>query len=132
MTATRCVNPRCRHHAQIPRGRQTRRTGRLPHTGRPTRRRSLHRQPMRVRTIPGGGDVSGYLEHHGFRKGAPEPSRVQGPPCAECGRPMLGGQRKRHGVCSPRLRCCGAHEDLVPDLMKHAADHADAAMKATA
>ena len=46
-------------------------------------------------------------------------------PCGECGRPMLGGQRHGHGVCSPRLPCCGAYTDLVPDLDKHAAAHAE-------
>lgn len=45
--------------------------------------------------------------------------------CEVCGRPMLGGQRKRHGVCSSRLECCGAYTDLVRDIDKHAADHAE-------
>jgi len=73
--------------------------------------------------------MTGYLEHHGFRRAAPEKSRTEGPPCRECGRPMLGGQKVRHGVCSPLLDCCGAHVDLVHDLTRHAGDHAEAEMK---
>jgi len=42
---------------------------------------------------------------------------------------MLGGQRKRHITCSPVLACCGAHEDAIPDLMKHHQSHAKAAME---
>ena len=68
--------------------------------------------------------MPGYLEHHGFRRGAPERSRTEGPPCQECGRPMLAGQKKRHGVCSPKLSCCDAHVDLV-DLKPHMAQHAE-------
>lgn len=51
--------------------------------------------------------------------------------CEACGRPMLGGQLKRHGVCSPRLGCCGAYTDLVRDLDKHAADHVEMDAKVT-
>ena len=36
---------------------------------------------------------------------------------------MLAGQKGRHGTCSPRLDCCGAHVDLVGDLAKHADGH---------
>jgi hypothetical protein len=39
---------------------------------------------------------------------------------------MLAGQTRRHGVCSPVLDCCGAHEDLIPDLAQHRRDHAEA------
>lgn len=69
--------------------------------------------------------MTGYLDHHGFRRGAPEPSRTEGPPCEVCGEMMLGGQRRRHGVCSPRLSCCGAHVDLV-DVDDHAKQHTNA------
>ena len=37
---------------------------------------------------------------------------------------MLAGQKKRHGVCSPKLSCCDAHVDLV-DLKPHMAQHAE-------
>ena len=69
------------------------------------------------------------LSHHGFRRGAPEQPRVQGPPCPECGRPMLGGQKRRHVTCSPVLDCCGHHADGIPDIAKHMAAHAEVAMK---
>ena len=49
----------------------------------------------------------------------------RGRPCQVCGKPMLAGQRNRHGVCSPRLECCGAYTDLVPGLDKHAKAHAE-------
>lgn len=71
-----------------------------------------------------------YLSHHGFRRGAPEPSRTSGPPCEVCGRPMLGGQRRRHGICSPKLSCCGAFEDLVPDIVEHRRQHAEIGFEA--
>lgn len=48
------------------------------------------------------------------------------PRCEVCREPMVAGQRRRHGVCSPRLECCGAYEDLLgPDVTvaKHLADH---------
>lgn len=49
---------------------------------------------------------------------------VDGPPCEVCRGPMLGGQRRRHGVCSPRLDCCGAYEDLLGStIAKHQAAH---------
>ena len=67
--------------------------------------------------------MTGYLDHHGFRRGAPEQPRTVGRPCCECGLPMLAGQRRRHGVCSQVLDCCGAHVDLVRDLAAHAKDH---------
>ena len=66
-----------------------------------------------------------YLSHHGFRRGAPEPSRTTGRPCEVCGLPMLAGQTRRHGVCSPKLSCCGAFEDLVGDPAEHARQHAE-------
>ena len=47
------------------------------------------------------------------------------PRCAVCGLPMICGQKDRHGVCSPKLTCCGAYSDLVPDLVKHAKQHAE-------
>lgn len=43
--------------------------------------------------------MADYLEHHGFRRGAPEKPRVQGPPCQACGEMMLAGQRGRHHLC---------------------------------
>ena len=52
---------------------------------------------------------------------APETARA----CAVCGGPMLGGQQRRHGVCSPLLACCGHHEDLVGDLARHVKQHAE-------
>lgn len=68
-----------------------------------------------------------YLSHHGFTKGPPDLTRGRtGPPREVCGRPMALGQRRRHYVCSPRLECCDTHEDLVPDLMQHRRDHAEA------
>lgn len=70
--------------------------------------------------------MADYYKHHGFRRGAPEQPRTQGPPCNVCGMPMLGGQKKRHGVCSPKLPCCDAHEDLVGDLREHAKQHREA------
>lgn len=70
--------------------------------------------------------------HYGRRGGGWSESTgiVDGPACEACGKPMLGGQRKRHGVCSPQLECCGAYADLVPDHAKHAKDHADMARSA--
>lgn len=68
-----------------------------------------------------------YLSHHGFRRGAPEKSRTSGPPCEVCGLPMLAGQKARHGVCSPKLSCCGSHQDLVGDIDEHHRQHAEAA-----
>lgn len=32
--------------------------------------------------------------------------RLNGPRCAECGRPMLCGQRRQHLSCSPRCPRC--------------------------
>jgi len=69
--------------------------------------------------------------HYGRRGGGwsdaiPSEARA----CEVCGGPMLGGQRRRHGVCSPRLECCGAFVDLVPDLDKHAKAHAEVAAAA--
>lgn len=46
-----------------------------------------------------------------------------GPACSVCGRPMVVWQKGRHGVCSPRLECCGAYTDLVADLAAHAKAH---------
>lgn len=40
-------------------------------------------------------------------------NKLTGPACEVCREPMLGGQRRRHAVCSPRLECCGAFEDLL-------------------
>ncbi len=72
--------------------------------------------------------MSGYLDHHGFRRGAPEASRTEGPPCSECGRPMLAGQKGRHGVCSPKMGCCDARSDLVRNPTEHKAQHAEMAV----
>lgn len=59
-----------------------------------------------------------------FRDEGAEPT-LDGPPCNVCGRPMIVGQKLRHGVCSPPLACCGWPEDLVGDRAKHAAQHAE-------
>ena len=45
--------------------------------------------------------MSGYLDYHGFRRGKPERSRTEGPPCSECGQPMVVGQRGKHFMCDP-------------------------------
>jgi hypothetical protein len=47
------------------------------------------------------------------------------PRCEVCGRPMVAGQRKRHGICSPPMACCGAPEDLVRDKALHAKQHTE-------
>lgn len=71
--------------------------------------------------------MADYLKHHGFTKGPPDLERGRtGPPCEVCGGPMQVGQRRRHYACSPRLECCGAFSDLVPDIAQHRADHAEA------
>lgn len=49
--------------------------------------------------------------------------RGSGPPCQECGHPMVAGQRVRHYTCSPPVACCGLPSDLIPDLARHQADH---------
>lgn len=59
----------------------------------------------------------------GWKEGGP---LDMSPRCEECGEPMVGGQKRRHGVCSPRLECCGAYEDLLGPgvtVEKHRADH---------
>ena len=43
--------------------------------------------------------MSSYLDHHGFRRGKPQASRTEGPPCSECGKAMLVGQRGKHSAC---------------------------------
>lgn len=45
--------------------------------------------------------MTGYDDHHSIRRGPPEPSRTEGPPCNVCGRPMLGRQKNRHHLCDP-------------------------------
>lgn len=49
-------------------------------------------------------------------------TRREVPLCEVCNRPMLVGQRRRHGVCSPPLDCCGSPVDLVGDPAKHIRD----------
>jgi len=36
--------------------------------------------------------------------------RTEGPPCDECGRPMLLGQRNRHHTCGPKCPTCFMYE----------------------
>lgn len=45
--------------------------------------------------------------------------------CNVCERPMLLGQKERHLMCSPLMTCCDTPEDLVPDKVKHAKQHAE-------
>lgn len=67
----------------------------------------------------GGGWIDGTLD------------TSTAPSCEVCGGPMLGGQRRRHGVCSPRLDCCGAYTDLVGDMAKHVKAHQEIAAAGT-
>lgn len=52
------------------------------------------------------------------------------PRCEVCGDPMVAGQKRRHGVCSPRLECCGAYTDLVGPLDVHAKAHRELELEA--
>jgi len=49
-------------------------------------------------------------------------TNLNGPPCEVCGAPMLGGQKRRHGTCSPPLECCGQPHDVVGDVAIHVRD----------
>lgn len=50
---------------------------------------------------------------------------LAGPPCGECGEPMILGQKVRHAVCSPPTECCGWPIDLIADMPKHMKQHAE-------
>lgn len=43
--------------------------------------------------------MADYLDHHGFRRGAPEKARTAGDSCRECDEPMLAGQTRVHHLC---------------------------------
>jgi len=52
---------------------------------------------------------------------------TDGPGCDVCGAPMLAGQKRRHAMCGPRCPTCGHPEDLIANVAKHRAEHAEAA-----